>query len=169
MFFPPLKSIWRAKVLNMGVARTSDNIQIKIQIPNTSQEPSASSKVPNEDSKDMDILCTFKINIESQHLDHGCIKDQCPNPNQDHYAKPQSGIFSILQSPKWGLKGHWCSLHLQNQNREPKFRPWQYQRPVTISKSRSRCQTPVRNLQPPLKPQIRTQWTWMFFAPSKLR
>ena len=49
---------------------------MKINIPNPSQEPPASSKAKNEDSKDMDALCTFKIKIESQNLDHGCIKDQ---------------------------------------------------------------------------------------------
>ena len=77
-------------------------------------------------------------------------------PNQYQDAKPQSGTPSVLQSPKSGLKGHGCSLHLQNQDREPKFGSWVYQRPVTIFKSRSRCQTPVRNLQRPPKPQMRT-------------
>ena len=140
----------------MCVPKTTDHIRINIRMPNPSQEPPASSKAPNEDLKDMDVLCTFKIKIESQNLDHGCIKDQWPYPNQDQDAKPQSGTSSILQSPKWGLKGHGCSLHLQNQDREPKFGSWVYQRTVTISKSRSRCQTPVRNLQSPPKPQMRT-------------
>merc|ERR1711954_511048 len=69
--------------------------------------------------------------------------------------KPMSGTSIILQSLKSGLKGHVCSLHLQNEEREPKFGIWVYQRLVTMSKSRSRCQTPVRNLQHPPKPQIR--------------
>ena len=47
-------------------------------------------------------------------------------------------------------------LHLQNHDREPKFVSWVYERPVTISKSRSRCQTPVRNIHHPKKPHIRT-------------
>merc|ERR1711954_567462 len=34
---------------------------------------------------------------------------------------------------------------------------------------RSRCQTPIRNLQHPPKSQMRILWTWMFFAPSKSR
>ena len=97
----------------MGVLKTSDHIQTKIQMPNPSQEPLASSKAPNEDLKDMDVLCTFKNKIESQNSDHGCIKDQWPYPNQDQDAKPQSWTSSILQSPKWGLKQHGCSLHLQ--------------------------------------------------------
>merc|ERR1712114_169103 len=126
-----------------------------------------SSKAPNKDLKDMDVLCTFKIKIESRNLEHGYIKDKWPYPNQDQDAKPQSGTSSILQSPKSGLKGHGCSLHLRNQDREPRFRIWVYQRPVTISKSRSRCQTPVKNLQRPPKPQISTLRTWVFFAPSK--
>ena len=53
----------------MGASKTNDNIQIKIKMPIRSQEPSASSKAPNEDLKDMDVLCTFKIKIESQNLD----------------------------------------------------------------------------------------------------
>ena len=102
-------------------------------MPNPRQEPPALSKAPNEDFKDMDILCTFKIHIKSQNSDHGCIKGQWPYPNQDQDAKPQSGSSSTLQSAKSGLEGHRCSLHLQHQDREPKFRTWLYQRPVTIS------------------------------------
>ena len=57
-----------------GVSKTSDHIQIKIKMPNPSQEPPVSSKAPNEDLKDMDALCTCKIKIESQNLEHGCTK-----------------------------------------------------------------------------------------------
>ena len=153
----------------MGVSKTSDHFQIIIKMPNSSQEPPASSKAPNQDLKDMDVLCTFKIKIESQNSEHGYIKDQWPYSNQDQDAKPQSGISSILQSPNSGLKGHGCSLHLQNQDREPTFWSFVCQRQVTMSKSRSRCRTPVRNLQYPPKPKMRTQRTWMFFAPSKSR
>ena len=103
----------------------------------------------------MNVLCTFKIKIESQNLEYGCTKDQWPYPHQFQDAKPQSGTSSVLQSPRSGLKGHGCSLHLQNQDREPKFGIWVYQRPVTISKSISGCQTQVRNLQRPPKSQMR--------------
>ena len=34
---------------------------------NPSQEPPAPIKAPNMDLKDMDVLCTFKIKIESQN------------------------------------------------------------------------------------------------------
>ena len=60
----------------MGVSKTSDHIQIKIRMPNPSEEPPVSAKSPNEDSKDIDVLCTLKIKIESPNLDHGCVKDQ---------------------------------------------------------------------------------------------
>ena len=73
-------------------------------MPNLSQKPAASSKAQNDNLKDMDILCTFKIKVERQNSDYGCIKDQWSYPNQDQDAKPQSGTSSILQSPKWELK-----------------------------------------------------------------
>ena len=59
-------------------------------MPNPSEEPPASSKSPNEDLKDMDVLCMFKIKIESQNLDPGCIKDQQLYAHQNQNAKPQS-------------------------------------------------------------------------------
>ena len=65
-----------SKIRNLGVSKTSDYIQIKIKMPNPSQEPPASSKAPNEDLKDMDVLSTFKIKLEGQNLDHRCIKDK---------------------------------------------------------------------------------------------
>ena len=52
----------------MGVSKTSDHIQIKIKMPNPSQEPSGSYKAPNKDLKDKEVLWTFKIKIESQNL-----------------------------------------------------------------------------------------------------
>ena len=82
----------------MGVSKTSDHIQIKIKMPNSNQEPPASSKAPNQDLKDMDVLCTFKIKIESQISEHGYIKDQChiqininnPNPSLEPPASSKS-------------------------------------------------------------------------------
>ena len=54
----------------MHVSKTSGHIQIKIKMPYPSKEPLASSKALNEELKDMDILCTFKINIEIQNAVH---------------------------------------------------------------------------------------------------
>ena len=73
----------------MVVSKTINHIQIKIKMPNSSQEPPASSKAPNQDLEDMDVLCTLKIQIESKNLEHECIKDQWPNPNQNQDAQPQ--------------------------------------------------------------------------------
>ena len=64
------------KIMSMGISKTSDQIQIDIKMPNPSQEHPASSKAPNTDLKDMDVLCTFKIKIESQNLEYGCTKDR---------------------------------------------------------------------------------------------
>ena len=63
MFFAPSISRFRAKIQNMGASKTIDHIQIKIKMPNPSQQPPVSSKAPNEKLKDMDVLCTFKIKI----------------------------------------------------------------------------------------------------------
>ena len=49
----------------MGASKTSDYIEIQIKMPNHSQETQASFRAPNEDLKDIDVLCTFKIKTES--------------------------------------------------------------------------------------------------------
>ena len=86
-----------------------------------SQEPPASSKAPKQDLKDRDAFCTFKIMKEGQNSEYKCILDKLPYANQDKTVKPQPGTTSPQQTPKSGLKGHGCSLHLQNQDREPKI------------------------------------------------
>ena len=40
----------------MDVSKTSDSIQIKINMPNPSQEPTASFKAQNQEWKDMDFF-----------------------------------------------------------------------------------------------------------------
>ena len=77
----------RNKIQNIGLSKTSDHIQIKIKIPNPSYDPPASPKAQILDLKDIGVLCTFKLKIESQNSEHGCIKDQWPYPNQDQDAK----------------------------------------------------------------------------------
>ena len=60
-------------------------------MPNPSQDPLVTSEATNEDLKDMDNLCTFKIMIESKNSEHSSTKDQwpyqinmrIPNPNQE--------------------------------------------------------------------------------------
>jgi len=58
----------------MGVSKTIDHMQNMIKMPNPSQEPPASSKAKHQDLKDMYVLCTFKIKIGSQNLEHGGMK-----------------------------------------------------------------------------------------------
>ena len=79
-------------IWNLGVSKTNEHIKIQIKIPNPSQEPPAYSKALNKDLKDMIILCNFKVKIESQNLEHGCIKKtsehiqikiKLPNLSQD--------------------------------------------------------------------------------------
>ena len=55
-----------SKIQNTGVPKTSDPIHIRTKMPSPSQEPPASSNAPNQDLKDMDVLCTLKIKMESQ-------------------------------------------------------------------------------------------------------
>ena len=61
---------------NSEYGLTSDHVKINIRMQNPCQEPTMSSKAQNVDLKDMDVLCTFKIQIESPNLDNGCVKDQ---------------------------------------------------------------------------------------------
>ena len=63
---------------------------MKIKMSHPSQELPASSKVSNQDLKDMDFLFTFKLKIESQiwnmavsiTRDHIRIKIKMPHPSQ---------------------------------------------------------------------------------------
>ena len=60
----------------MGIQKTIDYIQIKSKMQNPNQEHPAPTKAPNQDLKNMHVLCTFKIKIESQNLEPWFIKDQ---------------------------------------------------------------------------------------------
>ena len=59
----------------------------------------------------------------SNTSDHIQTMIKMPNPIQDPPASP---------IPQVGLEGYGCSFHHQNQDREPQFVSWLYQRPVTI-------------------------------------
>ena len=48
----------------MGAPKTSEHIKIQIKMPYPSHDPPTSPKVPNQDLKDMDVICTFKIKIK---------------------------------------------------------------------------------------------------------
>ena len=83
----------------MGVSKNSGHIQINIKTSNPSQEPPASSKAPNEDLKDMDVLCTFKIKIESQNSEHGSTKDKWPYPNMIKKPNPSQEPPASSKAP----------------------------------------------------------------------
>ena len=116
----------------MGISKTTDYIQIKIKMANPSQDPPASSKAPNQDSKDMDVICAFKIKIEQKFetwVDQTTVTiSRLRSITQQEPLVPSKALNLDFQ-------GHGCSLHLQNQGG--------YKRPITIA--RSRPHTPVRN------------------------
>ena len=72
------KKMEKAKIQNMGLSCIIDNIQIIFNIPNPSQEYPAASKAPIQYWKDMDVLCTLKINIESHSSGYVFIKNHWP-------------------------------------------------------------------------------------------
>ena len=58
---------------------------------------------PNWDMKDMEVLCTFKINVDSQKSDHGYIKDKWLYPKQDLDSQHQSWTSSFLENNFEGI------------------------------------------------------------------
>ena len=82
----------------MGVSKTNDHIQIKIKMTDPSEDPPVSLKSPNQDFKEMDILCTnksrerakiWKMGVPKTN-DHIQIKIQMliPIRNLQHSLKP---------------------------------------------------------------------------------
>ena len=57
----------REPKLGIWVGKTIEHIQTNIGMQNPSQEPAVSSKAQYQDLKNIDDLCTLKINIESQN------------------------------------------------------------------------------------------------------
>ena len=71
---PLIPDLGKREGLDSEYGCIKDHVQMKIRKPNPSQEPPASSKAPNEDLKDINVLCTFEIKIENQNSDHGSMK-----------------------------------------------------------------------------------------------
>ena len=94
----------KSKILNECVSKSSDHIQIKIKITNSSQEPPPSYKTQNQEIKDMDVLCTLNINWESQTSGYGYMKDQGPYPSQDQDTKPIQEPPASSKAPNEDLK-----------------------------------------------------------------
>ena len=72
----------------MGISKTSDHIQIKIKMPNPTQEPQAHTKAQNPDLKDIDVLCHVKFNIKRHNSENKFINGQLAYPNYDHDSSP---------------------------------------------------------------------------------
>ena len=102
----------------MVISITSDNIRVKANISNPSQAPLESSKAPKLDLKGKHILCTFEINLDCKILNIGVSK------TGNHIQSVTYQDLKDLQlppNPALKLKGHGCSLHLQNQFEWPQF------------------------------------------------
>ena len=88
----------------MGVSKAKDLFQIKIMIPSPSLEHPVSSQAQNEDLKDINVLCTLKIKIESQYLGYGCTKDHWSYQNQEQMPNPSQEPSASSKTPNEGLK-----------------------------------------------------------------
>ena len=109
--FCPLKIKIENQNQIMGLLNTSDNIQIKMKMPNPCQEHPASSKVSKEDSMDIDVLYIFNIKITNPYREHPASSKA---PNQDLKDMDVLCTFKIKIEPQFGT--------------------WVYERPLTISK-----------------------------------
>ena len=129
-----------------------------IKTAHPSQENIVSSKIPNQDFKDMDVLCTFKIKIEIQNSDQRCIKDEWPYENQIQDAKPQietirtwmsfapsksrqrAKIWIMGISKLFTPSNQDSSLHVRIKLDSNWFRTVVYQRPVLMILKHERIQ-----------------------------
>ena len=125
MFFAPRKSAQKARVWFRGLSKFETNIQIMIKVQKPNHKHSSSSKPQNQDFKGNGCSLHLEINLGRQNLDQGPIKTQKPYPNPDPRGLTPMKNFWHNQSPKSGVKGHWCSLHLQNQFRTLKVSQYQ--------------------------------------------
>ena len=77
-----------------------------IKMPNQSQEHLASSKAPNQDSEYMDVICTFKIKIYNQNLEHGVsktsyliqMKIKMPDPSNEPLASSKAPNQELMDT-----------------------------------------------------------------------
>ena len=113
-----------SKIWNKAESKTIDSLQVNMKMPNPSQEPPESSKAPNEDLKDMVVLCTFKIKIESNNSDHGSTKDsdhiqikiKMPNPSQE------PPVSSKVQNQDLKDMDVFCNLKFKIEHQNSEYR-----------------------------------------------
>ena len=122
MSFAPSKLIQRARICNIRVSNSSEHIQIKIKMPNPSQEPPANTKASNQELMDMDVLCTFKSKIVSQNLENGCTKSNGNIQIKIKIANHSQEPIASSKTPNLELKDKdvRCTLKIQirSQNSE---------------------------------------------------
>ena len=135
-------------------------------MPKPIQEPQASSKAKNQDLKDMDVLRTFNIKIESQNSEHGCTKDQWPYPNTNPDAKTKSGTPSLLQNQKQYLNDvdDLCTYKtkVKSQNLEQRFikEKWPHPNQYPDAKPKSGTFSILYGRSMHLQNQERANITW---------
>ena len=100
--------------------------QREINIPNPTKELPASAKAPNPDLKDMDVLCSYKIKIESQTLKRGW-----QYPKQDTDSQPQSGSTAFSKAKNHNIVVQKTFDHIQINIKMPN----PSQEPVASSKA----------------------------------
>ena len=64
-FFAPSHSTSKTQLSNKDSEDFNKLTKIQVKIPNSNQEPPASSAASIEGNKEMRVLCTFKFNIEN--------------------------------------------------------------------------------------------------------
>ena len=79
------------RVFKRSLTISKSGSRCKTQVRNLQHPPKPKSRT----LKTWMFFAPSKIKIESQNSEHGSTKDQWPYPNQDQYAKHQSGTFSI--------------------------------------------------------------------------
>ena len=96
-----------------------------IKMTNPGQETPSSNKAPNQDLKDKDDLCTFKIKIESQKLVQKSIKVQELYPIYDQDAKLNQEPPASLLAQDQDLKDievlRTFKINLESQNLDQGF------------------------------------------------
>ena len=131
----PKLSRQRGKILNYGALKTNAHIQIKIKIPYPVRNLQHPPKPQFRNQRTWIFFAPSKSRLRakilnmivSNTIDHILIKIKMPGPSQETPASStaQNQDMDVL-----------CTLKLKI---ESKSRLWLYQRPVTTSKSRSRC------------------------------
>ena len=74
MFFAPSKSKQRAKICIMVISKTSDHIQIKIKMPNPSQEPPESSNPQRRTYRTLMFFAPSKLRQRAKFWIMGVLK-----------------------------------------------------------------------------------------------